>query len=132
MLSGDKAACQKHGITARTLERYRKRAESDRELSEAVQRFAAGAVTHHRVESAAAELSWHQARRQFLRAAYRRAEELLPEMAPADLAKLLDVSGGHDLTLGALGLTASPPPERPATAEDAGPGEGAGTGPGVH
>jgi hypothetical protein len=76
---GDATACQRHGISVRTLERYRVRLKGDPQLSEAVAQ-----------KKEELERDWRQARRRALRSGITKLEQLIQA---AEVKQLRDVAG---------------------------------------
>jgi hypothetical protein len=76
---GDATACQRHGISVRTLERYRVRLKGDPQLSEAVAQ-----------KKEELERDWRQARRRALRSGITKLEQLIQV---AEVKQLRDVAG---------------------------------------
>ncbi len=114
---GDKTACRLHGITERTLGRYRVRLEGDRQLSEAV-----------RALGEKADRQWTHARTRFLRKAITKLEVLVAEASSdqiKDVAEAVKVVGELDvasqvLNVGNRAHHESAGPAAPPA--DAGPG----------
>jgi len=90
---GDRTAAKRWGITEKTIGRYRKRLESDRELSESV-----------RAKGQKADKDWSKARLRSLRATLKKANELV---RMANRADLLGAVTEHLRVLGELDIAAT-------------------------
>lgn len=94
---GDKAACGHFGINLRTLQRWRKRANGDAELSQV--------VTTKKAELDAAKDEWAQEAVAFLRKAIAKLGELVEDAKPnqmRDVVGAIKIVGELDITRNAL------------------------------
>lgn len=99
---GPQKAAEKHGITDKTVRNYRRRLETDEELSAAFRRLSAGAVALFQIQQAQAELGWRQEHHAALRrgmqvqqALFDRVMELAPKITDAKELKELIVAVGR-------------------------------------
>lgn len=105
---GDEAAARKHGVSVRSVERYRARMREDPEL--------AGLVATKNRE---AEAGWHAARSKTLRTIMRRLEELAKDEKDIDkLSRAAKAVGDIDVASSALNVGTGADPASQATPED--------------
>jgi len=74
---GDSAACKRHGISERTLQRYRERVGADPELTAVVAE-----------KKNAEEAGWSASRRRFLRSAIAKLEAMIAEAGPDQIREV--------------------------------------------
>jgi hypothetical protein len=116
VVHGDKTAADRHGVSEKTVQRYRARTKSDEKLSEVVAE-----------KTARTQLGWHHARANFLRAGLQKAKQLIelanqPEHLPG-VIEAISAVGNLEIALATLGAGHREPSAEAAEASGGEPAE---------